>query len=198
VIGRSHHLAEERLFECYQAQRSAAPIDPPAAEHLGDCPECSARFADLSDFMDGLRADADTEIGDLFTPDRLELQRQHIARRIARVGRAAHIISFPSRLVGRRMTGAPSRIPPRWAAAAAAACLFAGVAVGLILDARTRPAVATRVVAPAAMPTGGTGRAMDADTLLSELDTAIRRRTPELMAFEALTPHVREITSEIR
>jgi hypothetical protein len=200
VIGRSHHLAEERLLECYQAQRVAAPVDPPAAEHLVDCPDCSVRFAELSDFMDALRAEADAEIGDLYPPERLERQRQHIARRIARVGRAAHIISFPSRLVGIRMTGAPARTLPRWTAAAAVACVLAGVALGFVFDTRTgAPAVAPRVLlAPAPVPRTGAAQTMDADTLLSELDTAIRRHTPELMAFEALTPHVREITSEIR
>jgi hypothetical protein len=77
---------------------------------------------------------------------------------------------------------------------------LAGVALGFVFDTRTEaPAVAPRVVlAPAPVPRTGAAQTMDADTLLSELDTAIRRHTPELMAFEALTPHVREITSEIR
>jgi hypothetical protein len=76
------------------------------------------------------------------------------------------------------------------------------VIVGLVFDGRPEGPVAVprgaAVSAPAAPPRVPTAQPMDADTLLSELDTAIRRRSPELMAFEALTPNVREITSELR
>jgi hypothetical protein len=202
VIGRTHHLADDRLFECYQAQRAAAPLDPPTAEHLAECSDCGSRFADITDFMDGLRTDADAEIDDLFPAARLEAQRRQIERRIALVGRAAHVISFPGRLAGRRATDSHAQITLGRAAAAAAACLVAGVFVGLVFDGRSgEPVAVPRVSAvstPAAPPRARTAQPMDADTLLSELDTAIRRRSPELMAFEALTPNVREITSEIR
>ena len=41
MIGRAHHLTDERLLECYLAERGGEPLDPPAAEHLTDCDACA-------------------------------------------------------------------------------------------------------------------------------------------------------------
>jgi anti-sigma factor RsiW len=109
VIGRAHHLQEERLFDSYLAERGGQPIDPPVAEHLADCGACGSRYAELSAFMDGLRRDGEAEADAIFTPERLRAQQQQIARRIASVGRAARVLSFPGRLVQRTMDASASR-----------------------------------------------------------------------------------------
>ena len=62
-MGRRRHLVEERLFDCYVAQRGGESIEPPAADHLADCGECAARYAELAQFMDGLRADMAADAG---------------------------------------------------------------------------------------------------------------------------------------
>jgi hypothetical protein len=209
VIHRAPHLQEERLFESYMAQRAGDPLDPPVAEHLSDCPSCGARYAELTVFMDTLRRDGDADADAIFTPERLRVQQQQIVRRIEHAGRPARVLSFPGRIVRRTITASTSRAAPRWIAAAAAAGLFVGVAVGASYEwssqgrgrnpfiaresatsrsARMTP-VATRGGSPADMATD--------DAFFSDLEIALERpHTRELQAFDALTPHVREIRDQ--
>jgi anti-sigma factor RsiW len=208
VIHRAHHLPEERLFDSYLAERGGTPLDPPVAEHLADCAACGTRYAELSSFMDTLRRDGDAEADAIFTPEHLRLQQEQISRRIALVGRPARVLSFPGRIVRRTIDASTSRTAPRWVAAAAAAGLFVGVAVGASFQwrsqldgrrtflsdasrARTQrlTPVATRGTAPADVASD--------DAFLSDLEIALERpHTRELLAFDALTPHVREIRDQ--
>ena len=202
---RAHHLHDERLFECYLTERGGDTIDPPSAEHLADCEVCNARYAELTAFMDRLRREGDADADAVFTPERLRAQQQHIARRIEHVGRPARIISFPGQLVRRTIGASKSRSAPRWVAAAAAAGLFVGVALGASYewnvthvpassfagrDLNTRVApVATRGESPAEIAND--------DAFLSDLELALERpHTRELQAFDALTPHVREVRDQ--
>ena len=208
MIHRAHHLQEERLFDSYLAERGGAPIDPPVAEHLADCAACGARYAELTTFMDALRRDGDAEADAIFTPERLRLQQQQIARRIACVGRPARVLSFPGRIVRRTIDASVSRSAPRWVAAAAAAGLFVGVAVGASFQWRAQlqsrqgflaDAGRARVQRLAPVATRGSGPAEVAsdDAILSDLELALERpHTRELQAFDALTPHVREIRDQ--
>jgi hypothetical protein len=205
-MGRPHHLAEDHLFDCYVAERSGEPLDPRSAEHLTDCEECGHRYVELSRFMDDLRTDADAETDALFPGEWQEAQRQSIMRRVDHLGHAARVITFPGRLATQQMTkGHRLRVSP-WAAAAAAACLFVGVAVGMFYDARNHSAqyavVRPAPSQPAPQATSGSGAApiaLDTDAFLSELERALRGpQTPELMSLDVLTPHVREIMFDAR
>jgi hypothetical protein len=222
VIARAHHLHEDRLFACYVAARTGEPPDPPIAEHLLTCEACAGRYAELTAFMDAVRAEGDAEADRVFTPERLWSQQQQIMRRLEHVGRAPRIISFPGR-VGRRVVGA-TRVAPRWLAAAAAAGLFVGVAVGgMLFDAtigapepttlmaRSKPprrmtpppvrvtSPASVVEAPQPAPVAVKPAATsDDDTFLSELENALQHRPRELQPYDALTPHVREVTTQLR
>ncbi len=193
----SRHIQDDRLLDASLATRQGDAIDPPVAEHLADCRACSARYEELVRVLDLLREEGEAEADAVFTPDRLRQQHQHIARRIEHVGRAARIISFPGQFVRRTMTVSTSPAAPRWVAAAAAAGLFIGAALGasygwgaraarmLPGDTRLTP-VATRGTSP--------GDVAADDAFLSELELALERpHTRELVAFDALTPHVREI-----
>ena len=208
MIHRAHHLPEERLFDSYLAERGGAPLDPPVAEHLADCAACGTRYAELASFMDTLRRDGDAEADAIFTPERLRQQQQQISRRMALVGRPARVLSFPGRIVRRTIDASTSRTAPRWVAAAAAAGLFVGIAVGASFQwrsqlegrrtflndasrARTQrlTPVATRGTVPADVASD--------DAFLSDLEIALERpHTRELVAFDALTPHVREIRNQ--
>lgn len=208
MIPRPRHLQEERLFDSYLAERHGEPLDPPTAEHLADCDACGARYAELATFMDTLRADGDAEADAIFTPERLRAQHQQITRRVALVGRPARVLSFPSRIVRRTISASTSRTAPRWIAAAAAAGLFIGVAVGAsyqfqfgnrplrrqpLLVGDTVSARASRIAPVATRGTGQPDVAADA-AFLSDLEVALERpHTSELQAFDALTPHVREV-----
>ncbi len=200
------HLLEERLFDCYLAEAAGETLDPRVADHLLDCRACAARYADLAAFMDELRAHGTDEADRIFTPDRLRQQHQAILRRLEHASRPAQVISFPGRFVRRTMNSSlagGSRTAPRWIAAAAAAGLFIGVVVGASFQFGERDrAAATQTLArqsqrPAAPPAPRYSPAQLAadDEFLSDLEVALERpHTRELLAFDALTPHVREVT----
>jgi len=207
VTRRSRHLHDDRLFDSYFANRHGAPLDPTVAEHLTDCGTCGGRYAELAQFMDSLRESADEETDAIFTPGRLLVQQRQIARRIEHVGRAARVIKFP-RPFTRTIMASSSHTAPRWIAAAAAAGLFVGVAVGASYkvdrqgDASARPprpvAQATARHTTALTPLATRGSAppdIAADeAFLSDLEMALDRpRSRELLALDALTPHVRAV-----
>jgi hypothetical protein len=102
----------------------------------------------------------------------------------------------------------------RWIAGAAAAGLFVGVAAGTFFDFSTRlefgirgrrsatqadmrqgggPAIATHLAPVPSAMTATRGMEAD-DAFMSALDLALDRpHISELVAFDALTPHVREL-----
>jgi anti-sigma factor RsiW len=212
VTIRAPHIQEERLLDSYLSERAEEPIDPPVAEHLAGCDACAVRYAEFTQFMDGLRTEAAGEADAIFTPERLLLQQQQIVRRLEHVGRAARVISFPGRFT-RSHTDVSARMAPRWVAAVAAAGVIFGVGLGASLEwerrARSERRVATiahqvntarpsRLV-PVATRGSAAATVADDDAFLSELDLALERpRTRELLAFDAFTPHVREIKNGIR
>jgi len=215
VISRAHHLQDDRLFDCYLAERGGEAIDPPLAEHLADCETCAARYAELAGLMTVLRHEGEAEADAVFTADRLRAQQQHIERRLAHVGRPARVISFPGQFVRRTIHASTSRTAPRWMAAAAAAGLFIGVALGASYERGSRArgpigsSASQRLVARDAeaarasrltpVITRGSNPADVAadDAFLSDLEVALERpHTTELQAFDALTPHVREIRDQ--
>jgi hypothetical protein len=206
VIRRAQHLPEARLLDCYLNERDGTAVDPRVAEHLTDCEPCGARYAELTRFMDTLRSDAGLEADHAFTPERLRLQREQIARRLEHVNRPGRVITFPSRIGRRGMTVSTARVAPRWTAAAAAAGLFAGVALGAAYQwdgAALRRRVGREVMAARPAPAApvlthaGAAQVGADDAFMLELEVAIDRpRTRELIAIDAFTPHFREIRTE--
>jgi anti-sigma factor RsiW len=205
VISRGRHLQDERLFDSYLAERGGTPLDPPVAEHLADCIECGARYAELSSFMDTLRADGEADADAVFTPERLRAQQQQITRRLAQVGRPARVLSFPGRIVRSTINASSARPSPRWVAAGAAAGLFIGVAVGASYQwtsLRNQSTLLTRTtsasrLAPVATRGSSPAEVAADEAFLSDLEIALERpHTRELQAFDALTPHVRDIRDQ--
>jgi hypothetical protein len=214
---RAPHLQDDALLECFYTTRRGESVDPPSAEHLADCAACASRYAELGSFLAGLSEDADAEVSALFPPERLRAQQQDIARRLELVGRAARVITFPGRAIAHATTStAPvtrsrvTRMASRWIAVAAAAGLFVGVAAGTAfkfgprLDVaresrRSSTAAPSRQVmsssASRLSPAGVEKAVVDTDDMfMSDLEAVLDRpHTRELVAFDALTPHVREI-----
>ena len=155
--------------------------------------------------MDAVRSEGEAEADEVFTPERLRAQQQQIARRIAHVGRPARVLSFPTRIVRRTIGASTGRTAPRWIAAAAAAGLFIGVALGASYQWTGRAERGGSLIARDASPRlspvatrGSSPAEIAADAaFLSDLESAIERpHTRELQAFDALTPHVREIRDQ--
>jgi len=201
------HLQDERLFDCYLSVQSGERLDPPVAEHLTDCGDCGERYAAMTHFLETLSADATAEADEIFTPERLRAQQQHIARKLEHLGHPARVISFPGRPAVHHVNSSPPRSARRWVAAAAAAGLFIGVGTGLFLDwetrggaadrrARTTIARQTHLEAPASVVEIARPEPEATDeAFLAEIEVAGERpRTRELVAFDTLTPHVREVT----
>jgi hypothetical protein len=210
MIVRAPHLQDERLFDCYYAERRGDAPDPPSAEHLADCEACARRYAELGTFLTTLSTDADADINAMFPPERLHAQQQDIARRIELVGRAPRVISFPGRFAAQKPQASTTRRVTRWVAVAAAAGVFVGVAAGTMFNFGDRfdltrtgrrggTNVAERQVIGAALPARlaavGVASASDTDdTFMSDLESALDRpHTSELIAFDALTPHMRDV-----
>jgi hypothetical protein len=215
------HLQDDAIFDCYYAARRGETLDPPSAEHLADCGACANRYAELGTFLNSLSEDAEAEVSALFPPERLRAQQVDIARRLELVGRAARVISFPGRAAHATGGAAPApatsvtRLASRWIAGAAAAGLFVGVAAGTIFnfgprmtsarDGRRAGVVASGragagiASTPARLSPVTTGGAVEAvvdldDMFMSDLESVLDRpHTSELVAFDALTPHLRDV-----
>ena len=201
------HLGDRRLFDCCVAEQYGERLDPPTADHLADCMDCRQRYAEMGQFLESLRVQADVETDLLCTPERLQAQQQQIARRVAHVANGARVITFPARDL-RRAGQVPSRVGRQWVAAAAAAGLFTGVGLGIFVDRQSGRIPAT-VVAPARPAEPPPAQLMPSLPLLadhgddaifmSELELALEQpNTPELSALDALTPHVREVSFRMR
>jgi hypothetical protein len=102
--------------------------------------------------------------------------------------------------------GPARRLTPRWVAGAVAAGVVLGLGVGASWRSERRPVSQTALgvvqraperLAPVA--TGGSGSAVvtaDDDAFLTDLEIALEGpRTYVLQPFDAITPHVREITN---
>jgi hypothetical protein len=202
VIGRAHHLQDDRLFECYLAGLEGTAVDRLVTAHLAECPACAGHLRELVDFMSELRAEAEADTDAIFTPERLRIQQQQILHRLEHLGHAARVLSFPARLMGRRMAHTALRIAPRWAIAAAAAGLFVGVGVGTLIDPVRREAPAVIAPFPLVVSPAVTASdpqvAGDDDTFLSDLEMALSGpRNRELMPFDALTPRVQAVSNQL-
>jgi hypothetical protein len=198
----ARHLSEDGLFDCYLAEQAGESMEPPAAEHLADCTECTTRYAGLRRFMDGLRIQADADVDEAFPAERLHAQQQQIARRIELLAHPARVISFPRHAAASRTISAPARVvPPRWVMATAAAGLAIGAAVGSVFyparvaieRPQARVASAAPVVAQQAVVKAKPAPSGDIE-FINELELALERpHTRELVALDELTPHVREV-----
>ena len=211
IIPRPRHIHEERLLDRYFSGRRGEPLDPRIADHLAECEACAGRYAELARVMNALRAAADAETDLLFPPARRQAQQHDIARRLEHVGRAAHVISFPRQLISRHMHATP-RAATRWIAAAAAAGLFVGVAVGMFSEsyalkdvvhmhaiARPDPNPGPARLTPVARVGDGAVLDVSDEAFLSDLDVALeRQRARELLPFDALTPHALEVSDRLR
>ncbi|HEX7797563.1 MAG TPA: hypothetical protein VF456_24540 [Vicinamibacterales bacterium] len=207
MIGRSEHLQDDRLVECYFSDRGGEPLDPPAVEHLADCESCGMRYAELVAFLDDMRTTSDAETDAVFTAERLHQQQEQILRRLEHASRSARVISFPGQSSS-HPTAVAGRVAPRWLAAAAAAGLFVGAVGGTLVhpgfersatsmhvasnttaSARLAPSPGVLVTAPNNLSDN-----IDDDAFLMQLEFALERpHTQELQPFDALTPHVRPV-----
>ncbi len=171
--------------------------------HLQACPTCARRYQAFVGEMDDLRADAVTEADEIFTPARLEAQRQQILARLEHMAHPARVIPFPTHGAANLsiFTGTQVR---RWIAAAAAAGLLMGLTLGRVADLLSPPRAAeTRVITtpqPARPETVATPNteAVNEEEILSRVEQAQGElQVPaELEALGGITP-IRDVAMRL-
>ena len=196
----SAHLDDADFAEVWSARLAlgGAESGVPAEAHLSTCQECRARLAAFAEWLDGLRVEAVTEADEMFPAERLAAQQAQILRRIEAAEHPARVLAFPrfTRPVSVQQTGRR-----RWVAAAAAAGLFVGVALGQLLEFRrfnsARPAdtVVERQIQgvptePPRMAVQSASSQDDDESLLFEAElTSSQARVPDSLQYlNAITP----------
>jgi hypothetical protein len=198
-----HHPADDRLVALYYGDHDTETEEQRGVrQHVHGCETCTWRYTELVAPLGQLRADAATEADEIFTPARLDAQRQAIRERLGEGVRSTRVIPFPAgpARVDRAVMARPMF---RWVAAAAAAGLLVGVSAGRFLAPRPSwtkapaPLVAEAPVRPDTLPpraTPATYRPVESDeAFMNEVETAVsRQRIAALSALDDLTPHARE------
>ena len=222
------HLSEDDLLGLALDRARASGSSRWLADHLRSCRRCDDRYQVLAAQIGKIPAAAEAGFDAIFTPGRLQTQRDRITHRLATlVGNAepARVLAFP---LSSRSLPRLAWTPRRWIPAAVAAGLLLGVTAGQLIHlhpAGTEPIAADSVNArPAAIAgtldmtetvewphlagdqTGGTLPAQDTlerimaeDEFLGILDRALTSfQVSELQSIDALTPRVRDIAVNIQ
>jgi hypothetical protein len=180
--------------------------DQAALDHIAACDVCAAELATLTSEADGLRDFAFSQADEVFDDAMLEAQRTRILDRLAHLGQAARVLSFPRRSRETRLpVSATSR---RWVSAAAVAGLIIGLVAGQMLhfvpsgtinvrDDR-QPAASIqgidRPAGPMLISASSSTPVLSDDELMDEVEASIAvRRAASLRALDALTPTAAEL-----
>ncbi len=185
----SRHLSDDRLVEMSLAS------GPSSAEqrHLGACPACETRRADLAHLLSEIEQAATEDAEAAFPSGTLARQQRRVMRRIEQEGRPARVISFPAREPEER-TVLREHPASRWIAAAAVAGLMVGLVAGRVGPQAGRgspPAAraASRSVAPDPSFRAATAL-MSEEELLVRIELALDARGgAALQPLDDLTPH---------
>lgn len=202
MTGRDRHIPVEQLTALAFVVR--APIDtaPATAEdqaalaHVSRCDACAAVFTESIAEADGLREVAIEAADAVFDSGMLDAQRTRILDRLANMGQAARILSFPRR--PRKAALPVSSSPRRWVSAAAAAGLIIGLVAGQMLHfVPARPMAvqdqgfsmqAVERQTSGIIPASAMMPMLSDDELMEEVEAAMARRAHSLRALDALTP----------
>jgi hypothetical protein len=210
---RQNHVSIDRLTALALVGRAPEGDDTAdnshdrdALAHVGDCDQCAATFARLVADADSLRAVAFAAADDVFDDAMLDAQRTRILDRLAHLGRAARVISFPRRT--REAAMPVSTGSRRWVSVAAAAGLIIGLVTGQMLhfvqgapsgareEAITSMQAPPRQGGPAIIPASASMPSLSDDELLDEVESAVLLpRAHSLRALDAFTPRASDLLS---
>ena len=191
---RDTHLSDDRLIEV-ALERSLSASE---GEHLGSCPTCDARRDDLTRLLAATTSAAEAEADAVFTPERLQRQRNRILQRIEHEGRPGKLVHFPA---GQVLHPRPVRTRPgmRWVAGAAAAGIVIGMLAGHYAPnfriQNTRSASFANVT-PETMAMQAVSASMSEEEFLGRLETAVDGTGGStLQPLHDLTPLVWEVVA---
>jgi predicted anti-sigma-YlaC factor YlaD len=196
---------------CFLSEGDGADLSAADAQtlaHLRTCEVCARRYEQVGWRIEALRAADQDSCDAVFTPERLDQQRNQILRRLEHLGHQARVLHFPEKAPGHLAAPHRRHMVSRWVAAAAVAGLVIGVSLGSFMNLRPTTFSAGRVASlstphrPAAVSQQAPRperTALDEEAFLSRIDQAYNtQRAPELEPLDALTPHVREVALLIR
>jgi hypothetical protein len=208
MTGRDHHIPLDRLTALALVVRAPEDHSPETADdqdalaHVSRCDACAADFARLVADAEGSREMAFAQADDVFDDAMLDAQRTRILDRLAHLGKAARVLSFPRRT--REAAMPVSGNGRRWISVAAAAGLIIGLVAGQMIhfmpsnslpvrDALRDDAVSIQALdrpsGPGIIPASATMPLLSDDELMEEVEAAVQvRRAQSLRAIDALTP----------
>jgi hypothetical protein len=203
------HIPVDRLTALALAGRASdlpsgeAGPDQQALAHLSRCDACSGTFARLVADADELRAFASQQADEVFDDAMLDAQRTRILDRLAHLGQAARVLSFPRRT--REVVMPVSTSSRRWVSVAAAAGLIIGLVAGQMLhfvptssyaarDTGVSMQAADRPTGPGIIPASASSPSLSDDELMEEVEVAVHlRRAESMRALDGLTPTVADL-----
>jgi hypothetical protein len=201
---RSQHIPADRLAALALVVRAPEDSSPETAQdrralvHVSRCDRCSAEFARMVTDADGLRDFACAQADEVFDPAMLDAQRTRILDRLAHLGQAARVLSFPRR--AREVAMPVPTSSRRWVSVAAAAGLIIGLVTGQMVhlvpggafparDETVSMQSIDRQGGPVIIPASATSPVLSDDELMEEVEVAVQlRRAQSLRALDGLTP----------
>jgi len=129
------HLRDDQMIAVYIGAEPRFGRQDSSQSHLHWCTSCARRYEEFVERMTRLRDDASAEADAVFPPARLEAQRLQILDRLERASHPARVLPFPAHS-GQSLSIFTGNQVRRWIAAAAAAGLIIGLALGRVADLR--------------------------------------------------------------
>ena len=202
---RDRHIPIDQLTALALVVRAPEAVSPDtesdrrALDHLAGCDQCSTEFTRLTAEADVLRDVAFAQADEVFDDAMLDAQRTRILDRLAHLGQAARVLSFPRRTRDVVMPVATGS--RRWVSVAAAAGLIIGLVAGQLVHlvpssrgmASREQTLSMQAVdrqgGPVLVPASATVPVLSDDELMEEVETSIQvRGAQSLRALDALTP----------
>jgi hypothetical protein len=180
VVIRQGHLSEQALVEAIMTG------DRPA--HLDRCDSCSSRAVELNRWLESVRTVAIDAAEDVFTPERLAVQRAQIQRRLEQLDEPARVIAFPGQARADLRDSGRRRVAAGWLGVAAAAGLVLGV-IGGHASARIGDVPTVVIQVPTVAPTTETTAGVPTNAWL-DLDDDTRTTPEPLGAYDLGTPRL--------
>ena len=185
TVFRQGHLSERALVDAIVAGERP--------QHLDRCDICAERAVALARWMDELQADAADMADDIFTPERLQAQQQHVMRRLEQLDQPARVIAFPAASRADLNGSSGRRVAASWVAVAAAAGLVIGVIGGQVSARLSRPVAPVPVTAAVTPSVDAT---LASDTTTGPVDSSVLDNpyesldVPSLVALNDMMPRV--------
>jgi anti-sigma factor RsiW len=201
--GDGRHLSDDQMIAVYVGAEPRFGRRNRTLDHLQGCSHCVRRYQGFVQQMADQRDEAIDEADAVFTPARLEAQRQQILARLDHAAHPARVIPFPSHSSPNLSILTWTQVR-RWIAVAAAAAFIIGLTLGRTFDIvapphndRVRVTIPVSGSDPAVTPGPATSVANEEEILSRVEQTQGELQVPaELEALGGITP-IRDVALKL-